>query len=118
MLRYTIICLTIASLTGIGLNILSGLIENRQKELSRLTNLIEIENDRMRILEAEWAFQTQPKKLIKNAEKFLLMSNPKNKQFIQISELPVRSSAWKMEKDVSRKQIITASFTNVNFISN
>ena len=118
MLRYTIVCLTLASLTGIGLNILSSLIENRQKELSKLESLIESELERTRILRAEWAFQTQPHRLKKNAEKVLLMSNPQKEQFTKLSKLPLRSSAWKMGENISSKELISTSFKNVNFISN
>ena len=118
MLRYTIIFLTLTSFTGIGLNILSNLIEKRQMELTKLTNLIELEVERIRILRTEWAFQTQPKRIQENIEKTLLIKSPGKDQFIKISELPMRTSAWKMDENVSDKQLIKASFASVAFLPN
>ena len=116
MLRYTIICLSIAIITGMGLNILSGLIESRQKELDKLSEMIDFEVNRINVLKAEWAFQTHPAKLQKHAENVLMMSNPKENQFIKVSELPLRNSAWKMDKGVSNKQIINTNFEKITFL--
>ena len=40
-------------------------------ELTKLTKLIELEVERIRILRTEWAFQTQPKRIQENIEKTL-----------------------------------------------
>mgnify|MGYP001189938950 FL=1 len=118
MLRYTIICLSIAIITGMGLNILSGLIESRQKELAKISEMIDSEVNRINILKAEWAFQTQPAKLQKHAENILMMTNPKENQFIKISEVPLRDSAWKMNRGVSNKQLINTNFAKITFLTN
>ena len=118
MLRFTIICLSIAIITGMGLNILSGLIESRQKELEKISEMIDSEVNRINILKAEWAFQTQPVKLQKHAENILMMTNPKENQFIKINEVPLRNSAWKMNKGVSNKQLINTNFAKITFLNN
>ena len=116
MLRYTIICLSIAIITGMGLNILSNLIESRQKQLDKLSEMIDFEVNRINVLKAEWAFQTHPAKLQKHAEKVLMMVNPKENQFIKVSDLPLRNSAWKMDKGVSNKQIINTNYKKITFL--
>ena len=79
--------------------------------------LLEILN-RINILKAEWAFQTQPAKLQKHAENILMMTNPKENQFIKISEVPLRDSAWKMNRGVSNKQLINTNFAKITFLTN
>jgi hypothetical protein len=114
MWRYAVICLIFASMTGIGLNILSNALTAKQKYLENLQSSIKVQNERLRILKTEWAFFTNPQKLEALVISNLDMHSVKHNQIIKVEDLSLRSSAWKMEEGVSRKNLISASIIKMN----
>tara|TARA_B100001173_G_C15952827_1_gene532163 strand:- start:627 stop:983 length:357 start_codon:yes stop_codon:yes gene_type:complete len=113
MWRFLIICLFFASSTGIVLNLLSNSIEEKQKFIAHLESDLEHQKERMKILNAEWAFVTSPKKIASLASTNLNMSNVKYNQIIEIDSLSIRSSAWKMQEGATSKSIVSASVIKI-----
>ena len=74
MWRFIVISLMLSSITGIALNILSTSIDKKQKYLDNLEFKIAKQNERMKVLKAEWAFNTKPEKIAKLASENLLMT--------------------------------------------
>ena len=93
MWKFSIICSFMAIFTGIALNLISNSIHDKRKQLSELEKRIEQKIEKLKILETEWEFHTQPDKLIQIAEDKLGMSTKEVEQFSKIEIVKLRSSA-------------------------
>ena len=102
MWKFSIICSFMAIFTGIALNLISNSIQDKRKQLSKLEEKIE----KLKILETEWEFHTQPKKLMQIAENKLGMSSKEIEQLSNIKTVEIRSSAWKMNLGISKQRLL------------
>ena len=106
MWKFSIICSFMAIFTGIILNLISNSIHDKRKQLSELEKRIEQKIEKLKILETEWEFHTQPNKLIKIAEDKLGMSTKEIEQFAKIEIVKLRSSAWKLDLGVTKENLL------------
>ena len=106
MWKFSIICSFMAIFTGIVLNLISNSIHDRRKQLSALEKKIEQKIEKLKILETEWEFHTKPDKLVQIAEDKLGMSTKEVEQFGEIKIVKLRSSAWKLDLDVSKENLL------------
>ena len=106
MWKFSIICSFMAVFTGIALNLISNSIHDRRKQLSALEKKIEQKIEKLKILETEWEFHTKPDKLVQIAEDKLGMSTKEVEQFGEIKIVKLRSSAWKLDLDVSKENLL------------
>ena len=106
MWKFSIICSFMAIFTGIALNLISNSIHNKRKQLSELEKKIEQKIEKLKILETEWEFHTQPDKLMQIAENKLGMSNKEVEQFGEIEIVKLLSSAWKMDLGVTKENLL------------
>ena len=106
MWKFSIICSFMAVFTGIALNLISNSIHDKRKKLSELEKRIEQKIEKLKILETEWEFHTQPDKLMKIAEDKLGMSTKEVGQFGEIKIGRLRSSAWKLDLGVTKKNLL------------
>ncbi len=67
---------------------------------------IEKKIEKLKILETEWEFHTQPKKLMQIAENKLGMSSKEIEQLSNIKTVEIRSSAWKMNLGISKQRLL------------
>ena len=102
MWKFSIICSFMAIFTGIALNLISNSIQDKRNQLSKLEEKIEKKIEKLKILETEWEFHTQPKKLMQIAENKLGMSSKEIEQLRNIKTVKIRSSAWKMNLGISK----------------
>jgi len=109
MWRFIVISLMLSSITGIALNILSTSIDKKQKYLDNLEFKIAKQNERMKVLKAEWAFNTKPEKIAKLASENLQMTTTQFHQIVNATSFPLRASAWKMKEGISSERLIAAS---------
>ena len=105
MWKFSIICSFMAIFTGIALNLISNSIQKR-KQLSELEKRIEQKIEKLKILETEWEFHTQPDKLMQIAEDKLGMSTKEVEQFAKIEIVKLRSSAWKLDLGVTKENLL------------
>ena len=106
MWKFSIICSFMAIFTGIALNLISNSIHDKRKQLSELENRIEQKIEKLKILQTEWEFHTQPEKLMKIAEDKLGMSTKEIEQFAKIEIVKLRSSAWKLDLGVTKENLL------------
>ena len=106
MWKFSIICSFMAIFTGIALNLISNSIQDKRKQLSKLEEKIEKKIEKLKILETEWEFHTQPKKLIELAENKLGMSSKEIEQLGNMKTVEIRSSAWKMNLGISKEYLL------------
>ena len=106
MWKFSIICSFMAIFTGIALNLISNSIHDKRKQLSELEMRIEQKIEKLKILETEWEFHTQPNKLMQIAEGKLGMSTKKIEQFAKIEIVKLRSSAWKLDLGVTKENLL------------
>ena len=106
MWKFSIICSFMAVFTGIALNLISNSIHDKRKQLSELEKKIDQKIEKLKILETEWEFHTQPDKLIQMAVNKLGMSTKEVEQFGEIEIVKLRSSAWKLNSDVTRENLL------------
>lgn len=106
MWKFSIICSFMAVFTGIALNLISNLIHDKRKQLSELEKIIEQKIEKVKILETEWEFHTQPDKLMQIAEDKLGMSTKEVEQFGEIKIVRLRNSAWKLDLGVTKKNLL------------
>jgi len=95
-----------AIFTGIALNLISNSIHDRRKQLSALEKKIEHKIEKLKILETEWEYHTQPNKLMQIAEDKLGMSTKEVEQFGEIKIVKLRSSAWKLDLGVTKENLL------------
>ena len=106
MWKFSIICSFMAIFTGIVLNLISNSIQDKRKQLSKLEEKIEKKIEKLKILETEWEFHTQPKKLMELAENKLGMSSKEIDQLGDFKTVEIRSSAWKMNLGISKEHLL------------
>ena len=106
MWKFSIICSFMAVFTGIALNLISNSIHDKRKQLSELEKRIEQKIEKLKILETEWEFHTQPDKLMQIAEDKLGMSTKEIEQFAKIEIVKLRSSAWKLDLGVTIENLL------------
>ena len=106
MWKFSIICSFMAIFTGIALNLISNSIHYKRKQLSKLEKRIEQNIEKLKILETEWEFNTQPDKLMQIAEDKLGMSTKEVEQFGEIEIVKLRNSAWKMDLGVTKENLL------------
>ena len=95
-----------AIFTGIALNLISNSIHDRRKQLSALEKKIEQKIEKLKILETEWEYHTQPDKLMQIAEDKLGMSTKEVEQFGEIKIVKLRNSAWKLDLGVTKDNLL------------
>ena len=106
MWKFSIICSFMAIFTGIALNLISNSIHDKRKKLSELEMRIEQKIEKLKILQTEWEFHTQPEKVMQIAEDKLGMSTKKIEQFARIEIVKLRSSAWKLDLGVTIENLL------------
>ncbi len=106
MWKFSIICSFMAIFTGIALNLISNSIHDKRKKLSELEMRIEQKIEKLKILQTEWEFHTQPEKVMQIAEDKLGMSTKKIEQFAKIEIVKLRSSAWKLDLGVTKENLL------------
>ena len=106
MWKFSIICSFMAIFTGIALNLISNSIHDRRKQLSALEKKIEHKIEKLKILETEWEYHTQPNKLMQIAEDKLGMSTKEVEQFGEIKFVKLRNSAWKLDLGVTKENLL------------
>ena len=106
MWKFSIICSFMAIFTGIALNLISNSIHDKRKKLSELEMRIEQKIEKLKILQTEWEFHTQPEKVMQIAEDKLGMSTKKIEQFARIEIVKLRSSAWKLDLGVTKENLL------------
>ena len=111
MWRFIVISLMLSSITGIALNLLSASIDRKQKAFHSLELKIAKQNEKMKVLKAEWAFHTKPEKIAELASQNLQMSDTKFHQIVHATSFSLRNSAWKMQKGISSERLVAASST-------
>ena len=62
--------------------------------------------EKLKILETEWEYHTQPDKLMQIAEDTLGMSTKEVEQFGEIKIVKLRSSAWKLDLGVTKENLL------------
>ncbi|MFC3053028.1 cell division protein FtsL [Kordiimonas pumila] len=106
---------TFAAITAIASGVavlqLKATVQNKTDEIRALVNGIHDDKEAIRVLEAEWAYQSSPHTLQENSIRFLALMPPKANQILSTaSVIPLRPEGIKVDSEDS--VLLPASYSS------
>jgi cell division protein FtsL len=96
MRKSTLLWLALAAFCGITLFHTSQKVHDHREKLAALTRDIGREEESLRVLQAEWSYLNQPRRLEKLAKQYLKLAPLKGAQFIRPEDIALRPVAADM----------------------
>lgn len=108
--RSTLFWLVAAILVGCGLYQLKYEVQAKEERLARLNRQIQLEQEAIHVLNAEWAFLNRPDRLAELANRHLEMTPVAPAQFGKVTAIPERSLVPVVaEAEAAAEPVVTAS---------
>jgi hypothetical protein len=108
--RSTLFWLIAAILVGCGLYQLKYEVQAKEERLARLNRQIQLEQEAIHVLNAEWAFLNRPDRLAELANRHLEMTPVAPAQFSKVTAIPERSLVpVGAETEAAAEPVVTAS---------
>lgn len=105
MRKSTLLWLALATFCGIALFYTSQKVHDSREKIARLGQAAAREEESVRVLQAEWSYLNQPRRLEKLAAEYLKLVPLKGIWFVKPENLPLRGVAAAIPSPVLREKV-------------